>query len=72
MAYILAGYTVLMALVQLRLLTLYLKLRFSPGLWAFTFAYAATASYMLRWIHLQHFAGATLLGTWCSQRLLCL
>jgi tellurite resistance protein len=62
LAYVLAGYTVLMTLVQLRLLTLYLKLTFSPGLWAFTFSYAATASYALRWIHLQHFAGATLLG----------
>ncbi|GCE28781.1 dicarboxylate transporter/tellurite-resistance protein TehA [Dictyobacter alpinus] len=61
-AYILAGYTVLMALVQLRLLTLYLKLPFSPGLWSFTFSYAATAAYALRWLHLQHFAGATLLG----------
>ena len=61
-AYILAGYTVLMTLVQVRLLTLYLKLTFSVGLWAFTFSYAATASYALRWIRLEHFAGATLLG----------
>jgi tellurite resistance protein len=62
LAYVLAGYTVLMALVQLRLVPLYLKLKFSPGLWAFTFAYAATASYALRWIHLQRFAGAVMLS----------
>jgi tellurite resistance protein len=61
-AYVLAGYTVLMTLVQVRLLTLYLTLKFSVGLWAFTFSYAATASYALRWMHLEHFAGATLLG----------
>jgi tellurite resistance protein len=61
-AYALAGYTVLMTLVQVRLLTLYLKLTFSPRLWAFTFSYAAAASYALRWTHLEHFAGATLLG----------
>ena len=62
LAYVLAGYTVLMALVQLRLLPLYLKLKFSPGLWAFTISYAATAAYVLRWIHLQQFAGVALLG----------
>ncbi|HEX6479496.1 MAG TPA: hypothetical protein VF043_11685 [Ktedonobacteraceae bacterium] len=62
MAYVLAGYTVLMALVQLRLLPLYLTLKFSPGLWAFTFSYAATAAYALRWIHFERFAGAAMLG----------
>ena len=62
LAYVLAGYTVLMALVQLRLLPLYLTLKFSAGLWAFPFAYAATAAYALRWIHLQRFAGAAMLG----------
>src|SRR5260221_1604907 len=40
LAYALAGYTVLMALVQLRLVPLYLKLKFSPGFLAFAFSYA--------------------------------
>ena len=62
LAYVLAGYTVLMALVQLRLLPLYLKLKFSPGFWAFAFSYAATAAYALRWIHLAQFAGAAMLA----------
>src|SRR5258707_1743679 len=62
LAYALAGYTVLMALVQLRLVSLYLKLKFSPGFWAFAFSYATTAAYALRWIHLQRFAGAAMLG----------
>ena len=62
LADVLAGYTVLMALVQVRLVPLYLKLKFSPGFWAFTFSYAATAAYTLRWIHLEPFAGAATLG----------
>src|SRR6266700_2571637 len=62
LAYVLAGYAVLMALVQLRLVPLYFKLTFSPGFWSFTFSYAATAAYALRWIHLGKFAGAVILG----------
>ncbi len=62
LAYVLAGYAVLMALVQLSLLPLYLKLKFSSGFWAFTFSYAATAAYALRWIRLNQFAGAAMLG----------
>src|SRR5260221_1418615 len=62
LAYVLAGSTVLMALVQLRLAPLYFKLTFSPGFWSFTFSYAATAAYALCWIHLGQFAGATILG----------
>lgn len=62
LAYVLAGYTVLMTLVQLRLLPLYLKLKFSPGWWAFTFSYAVTAAYALRWIHLERFEGSAMLG----------
>jgi tellurite resistance protein len=46
----------------LRLVPLYLKLKFSPGFWAFTLPYAATATYALRWIHLQQFTGAAMLG----------
>lgn len=62
LTYMLAGYAVLMALVQLRLLPLYLKTPFSAGFWAFTFPFAATAIYALRWLHVEHFAGAALLS----------
>lgn len=58
-AYALAGYTILMVLVQLRLVPLYLRLRFSPAFWVFTFAYGATAADTLLWISLKHPAGAT-------------
>lgn len=51
-AYVLAGYTLLMVLVQLCLLPTYLKLSFNVSWWGFTFTYAATASYSLRWLNL--------------------
>ncbi len=34
------------------------RLRFGPGFWAFTFSWAATASYALKWIALRRPAGA--------------
>ena len=61
-AYILAGYAVLMVLVQLRLMPVYLKLAFTPGFWGFTFSYAAAAGFALRWIGLTHPLAAPLLG----------
>jgi tellurite resistance protein len=39
-----------MALVQLRFLPRYIRLSFSPGFWAFTFAYAAATTDTLDWI----------------------
>lgn len=50
-AYVLAGYSLLVLLVQLRLILDYLKLKFGLGWWAFTFSYA-TASYTLHWVKL--------------------
>ena len=61
-AYILAGYAILMVLVQLRLVPVYLKLPFTPGFWAFTFSYAALAGFALRWIGIMHPLAAPLLG----------
>jgi tellurite resistance protein len=54
----LVGYTVLMALVQLRLLPLFRRLRFSPAFWAFTFSWAAAATDALEWIALRRPPGA--------------
>jgi tellurite resistance protein len=54
---ILGGYTVLMALVQVRMIPKYARLRFGPAFWAFTFAYAATASYALDWLNLKRPTG---------------
>ncbi len=55
----LAGYLVLMILVQIRLLPQFLALRFGPGFWAFTFSWAAAATDALEWIALRKPAGAT-------------
>jgi tellurite resistance protein len=46
----LAGYGVLMALAQLRLLPVFMKLPFMPSFWAFTFSWAAVASAGLHWL----------------------
>lgn len=61
-SYILAGYAVLMVLVQLRLAPMYLKLAFTPGFWGFTFSYAAVAEFALLWMSITHPPAATLLG----------
>jgi len=54
---IFGGYTVLMVLVQVRLLPLYLRLRFGSSFWLFAFAYAVVASYALDWLDLSRPAG---------------
>jgi len=61
-AYILAGYAVLMVLVQLRLVPVYLKLTFTPGFWGFTFSYAALAGFALHWTAMMHPLAAPFLG----------
>ncbi len=58
-AYAIGGYLVLMALVQVRLIPVYLKLRFSPGFWAFTFSYAIAITCALEWITRTNPPGAT-------------
>jgi tellurite resistance protein len=55
----LAGYTVLMILVQARMLPTFARLKFAPGFWAFTFSWAATATDALEWIELRKPPGAT-------------
>jgi tellurite resistance protein len=55
----LGGFCVLMALAQLRFVPLYTRLRFSPGLWAFTFSYAAVATDAVAWITIARPPGAT-------------
>ena len=59
-ARVLGGYAVLMVLVQLRLLPVYARLRLTPGFWAFTFSYAAAATYALLWISREKPPGAAL------------
>ncbi|MGV9852064.1 SLAC1 family transporter [Streptomyces sp. NPDC003442] len=46
----LAGYLLLMVIVQLRLVPLYARLRFTVATWAFTFSWAVVATTTLHWI----------------------
>jgi tellurite resistance protein len=49
-AALLAGYGLLIALAQIRLLPAFVGLRFTPGLWAFAFSWAAAASAGIHWL----------------------
>ncbi|MEY9862031.1 tellurite resistance protein [Catenulispora sp. GAS73] len=55
----LAGYTAAMALVQLRLVPIYVRLPFSAGFWTFTLPYAALGTLGALWIELKTPAGAS-------------
>ena len=48
----LAGFSILMILVQLRLIPMYRKLYFGPGFWSFTFPTAAVALYAVQWLQI--------------------
>jgi tellurite resistance protein len=61
-SYGLAGYAIVMVLVQLRLLPLYLRMRFVPGFWAFTFSWCAVAILALHWLQLERPADQRLLA----------
>jgi len=52
-------YAILSVLVQLRLVPVYARLRFSPGFWAFTFSYAIVATDALLWLKAAKPPGAT-------------
>ncbi len=56
-AAVLGGYGLLMALAQLRLLPVYLRLHFMPSTWAFTFSWAAFATAGLYWLQATRPAG---------------
>ncbi|MEV4534324.1 hypothetical protein AB0J82_10895 [Asanoa sp. NPDC049518] len=62
-AALLAGYGVLLVIAQFRFLPAFLRLKFSPGFWAFTFAYAVVANATITWINVGRPAGHRAL-TW--------
>ncbi|WP_051818559.1 MULTISPECIES: hypothetical protein [Streptomyces] len=53
-ALFLAGYAVLMVLVQLRLVPVYRRVPFGPGWWSFSFSYAAAFALAIRWLDVEH------------------
>ncbi len=59
----LAGYAVLMIMVQLRLAPRYLQVPFGHGSWAFSFSYAAACTAAVRWLGVEKPAGQPAL-TW--------
>lgn len=59
---LLAGFSVLMLLVQLRLISLYRTAPFGPGFWAFSFPLAAAVTFGLHWLAAEHVHGRTALG----------
>jgi tellurite resistance protein len=56
-AFGLAGYTVLMVLVQLRLVPVYRTAPFGPAWWSFAFSYAAAVLLGIRWLAADHVTG---------------
>ncbi|NHC47441.1 SLAC1 family transporter [Motilibacter aurantiacus] len=56
----LAGYGVLMALVQVRLVAAYRTAPFGPAFWSFSFSYAAVATTALTWLSLEAPSGQRL------------
>jgi tellurite resistance protein len=60
---LLAGYAILMLVVQLRFIPLYLRLRFSASFWAFSFAYSAVALDAMLWLTFARPPGAKAWGT---------
>jgi tellurite resistance protein len=48
-----------MVVAQIRLLALYRTLSFTPSFWSFTFPPANMALFALRWLELEHPAGAS-------------
>jgi tellurite resistance protein len=59
---VLAGYTALMVLVQVRLIPLYRKAPFGPGYWAFSFPYAAAVTCGVHWLAAEHVSGRVALA----------
>jgi tellurite resistance protein len=52
----LAGYAVLMVLVQIRLIPVYRQVPFGPGWWSFSFSYAAAFAVAIRWLAVEQVA----------------
>lgn len=56
---VLAGLSVLMVLVQLRVIPMYRRAQFGPGFWAFSFPSAAAVTYGVHWLAAEHVPGGT-------------
>jgi tellurite resistance protein len=61
-AAVLGGLSLLMLLIQFRLVPLYRRATFGPGFWAFSFPFAAAVTYGVHWLAVEHVRGGTALG----------
>jgi tellurite resistance protein len=61
-AAVLGGLSVLMLLVQFRLIPLYRRATFGPGFWAFLFPFAAAVTYGVHWLAAEHVRSGAALG----------
>ncbi|QFZ72137.1 TDT family transporter [Streptomyces fagopyri] len=59
---VLVGYCLLMVLAQIRLLPVFLRLKFAPGFWAFTFSWSTVATTGLHWTSTGHPPGERVLS----------
>ena len=57
----LAGYAVLMVLVQLSLVPVYRRVPFGPGWWSFSFSYTAVVTVAIHWLAVEDAPGQELL-----------
>ncbi len=62
LAIILAGLSLVLLLVQLRLIPLYRRAPFGPGSWAFLFPFAAAVTYGVHWLAAEHVPRGAALG----------
>jgi tellurite resistance protein len=56
-AWVLAGYAVLMVMVQLRLVEVYRRVPFALGWWSYSFSYAAAFTVTVRWLAVEQVPG---------------
>jgi tellurite resistance protein len=61
-AAVLGGLSVLMLLVQFRLVPLYRRAQFGPGFWAFSFPFAAAVTYGVHWLAAEHVRSGAAVG----------
>jgi len=61
-AAVLGGFSLLMLLVQFRLVPLYRRATFGPGFWAFSFPFAAAVTYGVHWLAVEHVRSGAALG----------
>lgn len=61
-AALLGGLSVLMLLVQFKLIPLYRRATFGPGFWAFSFPFAAAVTDGVHWLAAEHVHSGSALG----------